>query len=145
MPSQCRHIKLITGACCAVVLFVSLVLIGQFVHSHCSCQSTVLDHTASNSSSSSSFRGPDLLAECQYLGRTPTCYHNDTLMHTKVSRASSQFKHQTTNSRKRSSVPSFLKVQHAVSHTILRQTRHTCLIPYEAAARSPRQPASLPA
>lgn len=41
---------------------------------------TPLDHSASNSSSSSSSHGPDL-AKRQYLGRTPACYHNDIHMH----------------------------------------------------------------
>lgn len=97
-----------------------------------------LDHNASSSSSSSS-RGPDL-AECQYLGRTPACYHNDTLTHMDVPQASSQFKHQihkaAPSDRIRTSVPSFLKVLHAFFHTILRQTRHICLIPYEWPGRS---------
>lgn len=96
-PTESRHVKLteyLSLLCCGLVcephaywlvyaqpLFLSL--------------NSPLDHSASNSSSfSSSFHGPDLLAECQYLGRTPTCYHNDTLTHTKVSTASSQFKHQ---------------------------------------------------
>lgn len=64
-----------------------------------------------------------------------------------VSRASSQFKHDiqklAPNVWIRTSVPSILKELQALFHTILRQTRHPCLIPYERSARSPHQPASL--
>lgn len=91
----------------------------------------LLDQSTSNSSSSSSSQGPDL-AECQYLGRTPSCHHNNTLMHMKVSRARSQFKHQSCSSRTNKDFRSFSLQRatvHALFYTILRQTRHTCLIP----------------
>lgn len=54
---------------------------------------TPLDQSTS-SSSSSSFRGPDLVAKRQSLGRTPTCYHNGTLTHAEVLCASSQIQQQ---------------------------------------------------
>lgn len=102
--------------------------------------STSTSSTSTTSSSSPSSHGTGL-AECQYLGRTPTCYHNDTLIHTGVSQASSQFKQQigklAFNVWIRTSIPSYLKLLHVRFHTILRQTRNTCLIPYKWPARSP--------
>lgn len=58
---------------------------------------TRLDQSTS-SSSSSSFHGPDLVAKRQYLGRTPTCYHNDALTHTQILDSSSQIQQQILKS-----------------------------------------------
>lgn len=107
-----------------------------------------LDHsTPSSSSSSSSLHSLHVVAESQYLGRTPTCYHNHQLMHKEISRPRSQIKCQihklTPPVQIRTSVSSLLKVLHALFNTILRQTDHTCLIPYGRPAWSPHRPASL--
>lgn len=81
----------------AVVLLARVTLTGDFLHSHCSCQSKVCWITALQTPPPlflSVAQNP--MAQCQYLGRTLTCYHSHTPRTILFYKHTLKLKHQRT-------------------------------------------------